>query len=281
MRIFRYRCDVRSVVFVALAIAVPALQWCGEMTHPLLYLASFPLAFIACVVNHNHQHLPVFVRPQLNRPFGVVLSLAIGFPAVAVSAMHNDNHHVFNNRPEDHVRTSLVDFRWKLLNLLFLPLVAVFHYARVKSHVLAAWRTESPFRYRQLWLERSALYPALVVLLVVRPLETAIYFVLPWLFGQWGILAINHVQHDGCDHASQYNHSRNFVGRWLNWWLFNNGYHTAHHLLPRLHWSWLPEYHAKIREQIDPSLERRSLLVALWEFYFWPARTDADEGAVT
>src|SRR5207248_11772882 len=89
---------------------------------------------------------------------------------------------------------------------------------------------------------------------------------------QWGILAINHVQHDGCDPDSTYNHSRNFVGRWLNWWVFNNGYHTAHHLRPGLHWSQLPALHAEIRDCIDPTLERRSLLLAAVEFYLWPAR---------
>lgn len=39
-------------------------------------------------------------------------------------------------------------------------------------------------------------------------------------------------QHDGCDENSKYNFSRNFVGKWFNFLLFNNGYHTIHHMSP-------------------------------------------------
>src|SRR5262249_23362564 len=62
--------------------------------------------------------------------------------------------------------------------------------------------------------------------------------------------------------------------RLANWWFFNNGYHTAHHLQPDLHWSELPKFHEEIRSRIDPSLDRRSLLTTLWECYLYPARTD-------
>jgi fatty acid desaturase len=271
MRILHYCADVRSILFVLLAIAVPAVQWSGFLRHPLLYAAGFPLAFLACVINHNHQHHPTFVPRRLNRLFGVLLSLGMGFPATGIVAMHNFNHHVHNNHAEDFVRASLVRFRWNLLNLLLFPLAALARYAPVKSRELAAWRTLHPALYRQLRLERWTLYPCIVLLLVLRPLDTLVYLVLPWLYGQWGLLAINHVQHHGCDPDSEYNHSRNFVGRWLNWWVFNNGYHTAHHARPGLHWSLLPRCHEEIRGWIDPVLERRSLLAAVIEFYVWPA----------
>lgn len=46
----------------------------------------------------------------------------------------------------------------------------------------------------------------------------------------------------------------------MNRWFFNIGYHTAHHLQPRLHWSALPAAHQRIASQIDPRLTERSLL---------------------
>jgi fatty acid desaturase len=116
------------------------------------------------------------------------------------------------------------------------------------------------------------LYPLLVTVLLLRPLETLLFVILPWLYGQWGILAINHVQHDGCDPDSEYNQARNFTGRWLNWWVFNNGFHTAHHLRPGLHWSRLRQHHQEIRARIDPELNRRSLLAVVFRFYVWPGR---------
>ena len=34
----------------------------------------------------------------------------------------------------------------------------------------------------------------------------------------------------------------------------NLGYHTAHHVKPKLHWSKLPEFHASIADRIPPHL---------------------------
>jgi fatty acid desaturase len=272
MTLLPHRADLRSVLFVLLALAVPAVQWLGLLQDPLLYLAGFPLAFIACVINHNHQHHPTFVPGPLNRLFGILLSWATGVPATAIVPMHNHNHHVHNNHEADFVRASLVRFRWNLLNLLLFPVVAFVHYAPVKTRELKQWRSARPQLYRQLWLERLALYPLWAGLLFLGPIETLVYILLPQLFGQWGILAINHLQHAGCDPDSEYNHSRNFVGRWLNWWVFNNGFHTAHHARPGLHWSRLPDLHAQLRGQLDPELERRSLLATALAFYVWPGR---------
>jgi fatty acid desaturase len=214
----------------------------------------------------------------LNSIYGLMLSLAMGLPATAVILMHNFNPHVHNNHAADFVRVGIVRLRFNLLNLLFFPLVALWHYAPMKARALAAWRKTRPHLYRQVCLERLVVYPLLLVLFILRPLDTVLYIVLPQLFGQWGILAINHVQHDGCDPDSACNHSRNFVGGWLNWWLLNNGFHTAHHQRPGLHWSRLPALHEELSGVIDPALNRRSLAAALVEFYVWPARRPVLKG---
>jgi fatty acid desaturase len=281
MKILHYWSDIRSVVFIFSTLAAYAVQWAGICRHPALFAASLCLAFFACVINHNHQHHPTFIPRYLNRAFGVLISLAMGVPATAIIPMHNYNHHVHNNHDEDFVRAAIVRFRWNLLNLILFPVVALASYAPVKSRELAGWRKNHTALYRQLWLERLVLYPLLVSLLVIDPMATVCFVLLPQLFGQWGIVAINHIQHDGCDPDSTHNHSRNFVGRWLNWWVFNNGYHTAHHLRPGLHWSRLREFHAEIREQIDPELERRSLFLAVVEFYVWPGRRPVSKGLQT
>jgi fatty acid desaturase len=270
MRLLYFNSDLRSIAFILAAIVTYAAQWAGLIRHPILYAASLSLAFIGCVINHNHQHHPTLVPRSLNKAFGVLISLAVGVPATAIIPMHNFNHHVHNNHPQDFARASIVQFRWKLLNLLVYPFVALAGYLPTKSGELRKWRTTRPQLYQQLMLERFVLYPTWIGLLVIRPIDALIYFAVPYFFGQWAIIAINHVQHVGCDPYSDYNHSRNVVGGWLNWWAFNNGYHTAHHFRPNLHWSLLPEFHAEIREKIDPRLERKSALLTLAEMYLWP-----------
>lgn len=270
MRVLRHSSDVRSMAFVAATLVLLALQWSGACRNAWLFCLSCGLVFACAVINHNHQHHPTFVHRLCNRVFGVLLSWCIGTPATAIVPMHNWNHHVHNNTRDDCVRTSQVQFRWNLLNLLLFPFVALLGYRQIRSQGLRDWRVTHPRLYRQLRLERLTLYAGLAVLLVLRPLETLTYLGCPFVFGQWAIVAINLVQHDGCNPESTHDHSRNFSGRPLNWWLFNNGFHTAHHLRPGLHWSALPGFHQHIRAQIDPELERRSLALALLQFYVWP-----------
>ena len=271
MRLLYFRSDIRSVLFIVLAIASYAVQWLGLLRHPALFAASLGLAFIACIIDHNHQHHPTFVPRSLNSAFGVLISLAMGIPATAIIPLHHSNHHVHNNGPDDVSRASIVRFRWNLLNLLFYPFVVVAGFASLKAQHLKAWRSTRPRLYRQYTLERMVVYPTFVLLLVIRPLEALLYFGVPYLFGQWAIVAMNHLQHFDCDPNSEYDHSRNIVGHWANWWFFNNGLHTAHHLKPALHWSLLPAFHGTICQKIDPRLLRESVLGTLWKLYVLPA----------
>ena len=74
------------------------------------------------------------------------------------------------------------------------------------------------------------------------------------------------------DPASELDHSRNVTGRLINWLVLNNGFHTAHHLRPALHWSLLPELHrTRVAPGIRPGLSDRSLMVAIWRQFVAPA----------
>ncbi len=77
---------------------------------------------------------------------------------------------------------------------------------------------------------------------------------LPAFVGLWTLMFFNYVQHVHTDPWSEHDHSRNFVGSWLNFLLFNNGLHAAHHENPGCHWSKLPEAHARIAGAMEPSL---------------------------
>jgi fatty acid desaturase len=107
-----------------------------------------------------------------------------------------------------------------------------------------------------------------------------LYFVIPHGYGAWGIVGINFMQHDGTDEGSEWNHSRNFVGKAVNWLAFNNGFHTIHHMKPRMHWSLLPAEHAReVAPYIHPALDQESLLVYLWKTYGWPGKRTHYTGA--
>ena len=84
-------------------------------------------------------------------------------------------------------------------------------------------------------------------------------------------MTINLLQHQGCDPASAHGHSRNITGRFINWIFLNNGFHTAHHERPALHWSRLAEYHRKnVAPWVGADLNERSLVAAAWRQFFAP-----------
>ena len=88
----------------------------------------------------------------------------------------------------------------------------------------------------------------LTVLIHQNPRKFFLYFIIPHLFAQWGIVSMNVLQHDGCDivpadDTTNPNTARNFVGSWLNFLTMNNGYHAIHHRHPTMHWSKYPDAH--------------------------------------
>jgi len=96
----------------------------------------------------------------------------------------------------------------------------------------------------------------------------ALYFLLiPQQVALFAIQAVNFLQHIETATGSEWNHSRNFVSPVLNALLFNNGYHTVHHMKPGVHWSQTPALDAEVAARIDPTLRERSLLGYLGRTY--------------
>lgn len=268
----RHRADVRAVVVVLLTLATLAYGWLESVRSPWFLLAAGVGTFTVNVINHNHQHVPVFVGRWPNAIFGAWIALATGQPAKAIVPIHVANHHVHTNDDRDPANTRQMRWRWNALNLLLYPVRCAKNFRRVKRVEFSRWGDAHPRAHRQLVLERWVLYPALGVLCLVAPLDTLVNVGLPWLAGQWAIIAMNLLQHDGCDAASPWNHSRNFVSPYLNWWFFNAGYHTAHHRFPGAHWTRLRDLDHELAPRMHPRLRSTSLVRTLVRFYVWPAR---------
>ena len=47
--------------------------------------------------------------------------------------------------------------------------------------------------------------------------------------------------------------SMNTVGNWLNFWIFNQGYHSVHHRYPGINWSQIPDKLDFMRE-VEPDV---------------------------
>jgi fatty acid desaturase len=279
----RYRADIRALAVVASFFAAVAVQWFAPPTSPavaaLFCVATCTLAWLAAVIAHNALHCPIFRRRSHNRLFQIVVSLAYGFPVSEYIPGHNMSHHRHLQTRADVMRTTKVAFGWNALNLVaFVPRVAGAVFAGNMRYV-RVMRARRTVWFRQFLAETTLCWGARIALLAIDWRKAALYVILPHLLALWGITATNFLQHDGCDASSEYNHSRNFVGRLFNFVTFNNGYHTVHHDEPGLHWSLLPKAHdERVRPRIHPALEQPSLFKYAFRAFVWPGRRTTFDG---
>lgn len=273
----RYRADIKTLMFVAIYFALVVAQWVWAPTAFWLAIPLFILtcwfSFFGAVATHNTVHSPIWKNRTMNRLFQLVLTLTYGHPVSAFVPGHNLSHHKHTQSRRDVMRTTKTRHRWHFLNgLLFIAHVggditkADFRYGK-------AMRRRNPAWFRQLCIEWGVFLGISVALAILDWRKFIFYWLLPHQYAAWGIITMNLLQHDGADENSEYNHSRNFVGKMVNFWTYNNGFHTIHHEEPGLHWSLLPEAHAeRIAPHIHPNLDQKNMIVYLWKTFFWPGK---------
>ena len=162
-------------------------------------------------------------------------------------------------------------FRWHLLNLIHFPDVA----GPNTFSGIGRWAKSTRQRHYMRRYNADLWFGAgLTALLMFFDFWGALFFVfLPQLYGARGILRINLIQHDRTDLTSEWNHSRNFVGRAFNWIMCNNGYHTIHHNRAGLHWSVLADAHDReCGPRTDPSLNEPSMVRYLLRTFVFHVR---------
>ncbi len=286
----RYAADVRSLGFTALFFALVAFQWlvsshwaltpASGLAQAGLWLFTLHMGFVGAVNTHNMVHTPPFRSDALNAAYRLVVTLWYGQPVSLFVPVHNHSHHKHVQSRRDITRTTKVNHSVPLLNLIDGTRWGHAAFQTCQSYFSAQKGRGRPI-WRQLQAELAVLLPAYAALLVIDPPRFVAFVLLPHVFGQFAIKAINFLQHDGCDYdATGFNHSRNFTGRWFNWWFLNNGFHTIHHIRPGLHWSVLPEAHAAlVAPHIHPALDRDRFLAYLWQAFGPGARRRMYDGS--
>jgi fatty acid desaturase len=280
--LLRFAADRRTVGFVITYFALvgvalgATLPWWG---YAILCVAICFLSFFCAVATHNTVHAPVFRDRTMNRLFQVALTLTYGHPVSMYVPGHNLSHHKYMQTEKDRMRTDKLRFRWNLLNQLLFMFYVGPAITRDNVEYAKLMRVRRPSWYRQMLIELFALIAFVGAGLVFSLWPTFqlwkffAFIILPHQYAAWGIMGINFVQHDGCDGDSKYNHSRNFTGKFVNWFVFNNGYHGIHHMHAGLHWSLCPAAHEReLKPFMDPRLEQKSLLAFLFTQYIFPGK---------
>jgi fatty acid desaturase len=277
--LLRHAEDARSLAFAAAHVALVGgviasiragvemwivAAWCV----PVLSAS----AFCALISTHNTMHTPVFWNKRANRAWQCVLSACIGYPVSVFVPVHNLSHHLGLQTPRDILRTTEVRHRWNLLNLVHHMAMGTVHLHLLHFAYCAQMRRSRPRWFAQVMWELLAV---VVLFAAIVALAGPWGLVLVWgpnICGQLLIVGFGYVQHDGCDHESAYNHSRNFLSPIFNWFIFDNGYHTVHHCKPAVHWSRGRAAHRDLVPKMDPRLDEKSLAAYMWRTFVYPAK---------
>jgi fatty acid desaturase len=203
--------------------------------------------------NHHHQHVHTFRSTALNRLLELSYALHTGMTTNAWTLHHVLGHHLnFLDQEKDESRW-LRDDGARMGELEYTFVIALTAYPR-------AYRVGKRYpAHLRVFLFYGLLTAALVAALVfAKPLHGLLLFVSPMitslLFTAW--VTFDH--HAGLPTEDEFQASHNNTGRWFNRLTGNLGYHTAHHHRQGVHWSRLPELHAKIAHRIPAHLYRAS-----------------------
>ncbi|MDB4972766.1 MAG: Fatty acid desaturase family protein [Myxococcaceae bacterium] len=280
----RNSADRRTLLWVLLAPVFVAAQYARPDWVPVLGFVSCYFALACGVIAHNHNHCATFHNKRLNRVFANYISVFYGYPTFAWIPTHNLNHHKFVNREGD----ATISWRFTNRHNVFVAVtyffVSSYYQSKPINDFIKAAREKNRTLYWQIitqyavWIGTYAVMLALAIWL--HGVGTGFYvfgfsIALPAFFSLWTIMLFNYDQHAHTDPFSEHSHSRSFVSWPVNFLLFNNGYHAAHHEHAGVHWSKLPALHAEIEPLIHPSLVQRSLAWYWFKQYalspFFPA----------
>jgi len=263
----RYKADYKTLLYMAITTALLIIQWNLGRVQPAIYGLSLFMAISVAIIAHNHNHLSMWHSKLLNQLTDYWLTLFYGFPVFAWIPTHNMNHHSLNNREGDYTITYRLTEKNHLLTLLSYPAVSsYFQQKPIRDYLKHQWRkTRSRFYYSISQYAVLGLYLGAALLWDWK--KAVLFIIIPHQVSLFSVLVFNYLQHVHADEESETNHSRNFVG-WLNFLLLNNGYHTIHHDKAGLHWSLLPEAHAKIAHTIDARYIERSFWWYILRVYF-------------
>lgn len=211
---------------------------------------------------HFFIHTPFFRRRGFNGAFGLLNSIAIGFPQTLYRAEHL-NHHRFGSDHRDASTGTTGDhssiYRHGKTGTTPEPMLRYAVLMPLRQDVLRLVRmTPVPLR-GQLALEALGVLWLLVCAAYVSLWAMVFLCVLSWA-GSALTHAENWLQHAHAIPGSRQTDAVSCYGRWYNLLWFNNGYHQEHHFRPGVHWSEAPD----LRSALPPETCRRVVAWSIW-----------------
>lgn len=254
MQFFQYREDRLPVLLMLSLSAINfAIYW--WVRDPRLLVLWTLVGIIpkgwTCAWNHHHQHVMTFRQPILNRLLEIPYCFLTGITSHGWVLHHVVGHH------RNYMNQDLDESRWRHKDgRVMTEAYYTFHNTLWAYPRCLAMGLRRP-KYLPVFLGMAALNLTLLGLAFAHaPLAALLVYAIPMLVSLTLTVQATYDHHAGLFSTDPMTASYNVMDRWYNLATLNLGYHTAHHYRPIVHWSRLPELHAKIAPQIPKELYR-------------------------
>ena len=263
----KHNADIKSLIYIFITTAMFITQWVWIGVNPFIYTWFLFMSVAVSVMTHNHNHLPMWRSKTMNILTDWWLTVFYGFPIFAWIPTHNKNHHRYNNREGDDSITYRVSEKNNFLTLMSYPTISGYYQQKAIFGYLKEMKANNKEKYWVCISQYAVLVLWIAGALLIDWQKALLLVIIPQQVSLFSVLIFNYVQHVHANEESEWNHSRNFTG-FLNFLLFNNGYHTIHHHKAGLHWYKVPEAHKEIENNINPILLERSFWWYIIRSYF-------------
>lgn len=257
LSLFRYKED-RLPVLIMLTLTVLDFVIYFTIENLAIFFAYYLIMIIpkgiVCAWNHHHQHLFTFRGATLNRGLEFFYALHTGVTTHLWRLHHVLGHHInFLDQKKDESRWKQKDGK-QMGVIKYTLVVALTSYTRGFKVGKKYPKQMKPF------LIFTALTVVIVALLTwYKPLASIFLFIVPMITSLVFTAYVTYDHHSGLDTQDEFEASYNNLSPLFNKLTGNLGYHTAHHHRQGVHWSKLPELHAKIADKIPKNLFANSL----------------------
>lgn len=259
MQILRYKQDRWPIALVSALVLVQLATFLFiDNLWVMLAIAVFLLIpqGSASAVNHNHQHLPIFKAHLPNRILEVALFFNTGIGPWGWVLHHTIGHHMHYLDAEKDTCS------WKRRDGSIMGSVeyTVLNTLKIYPQIFKVGQGH-PKIFKKFLIGLAVCLAISLVLLIIAPLKAAIVFGIPIVVQMFLLVYATVDHHRGLDTQDEFAATRNDESALNNWYAWNLGYHTAHHVKCGVHWSKLPALHAKIQHKIPSELiQKRKIL---------------------
>jgi fatty acid desaturase len=234
--------DIKSLIYIVITTGLFIAQWIWIGVNPFTYTWFLFMSVAVAVMTHNHNHLPMWRSKVLNVLTDWWLTIFYGFPIFAWIPTHNKNHHRFNNREGDDSITYRVSERNNFFTLISYPTISGYYQQKAIAVYLKDLKANNKEKFWICISQYAMLVLWIATALIIDWEKALLFVIIPQQVSLFSVLIFNYVQHVHADEMSEWNHSRNYTG-FLNFLLFNNGYHTIHHHKAVVHNKKLLSFH--------------------------------------